>query len=283
MVKSDSGWGVEMTLCIAAVSRIGPRAQIVTVSDLMLSNDYMSIETGVSKVESLTPSRSWLMMFAGSPTPIASLKQGIKDRLQGNPETEMAVRAAAEETYREEVKRKIEGDILSPFGINRETFLRRGRAWFGDQQFNRLVYEIADCKLGVDLIIAGFEPNGWPRIFSISDPGTYESHERTGFYAVGTGSIRAIGSLYTNYDPLLTKSELVYRICEAKFLGEMANGVGKRTVVYTLAANGEYEQIIPVDIEQKIRPVWEQKGKPPVPPEVLPEIDKVLHKIQWRV
>jgi hypothetical protein len=271
-----------MTLCIAALSRKAPKAQIVTVSDLMLSNDYTSIETRVTKVESLSPSQRWLMMFAGSPTPIASIKLGVKERLQNCQETEMEVRAAVEEIYREQLKHKIENEILSPFGIDRETFVRRGRGWFGDQQFNRLVYEIENCRLGVDLIIAGFEPNGWPRIFSVSDPGTYESHERGGFHAIGTGSMRALGSLYTTFDPNLSKSELIYRACEAKFLGESASGVGKTTYVVTLANAAEYEQITPSDVQQHIRPIWEQKGKPPVPPEVLPEIDKVLNKIKWQ-
>ncbi len=172
-----------MTLCIAAVSRKGPsRTCLVTVSDLMLSSDYMSVETRVTKVEPISPSRRWMMLFAGSPSPISAILLSVKEELvnANSQETEADVRAAVEHAYREELERKIEGEILSPFGVDRNTFLRRGRAWFGDQQFDRLAYAISACSLDLDLLIAGYEPSGLPRIFSISNPGVYESHERTG-------------------------------------------------------------------------------------------------------
>jgi hypothetical protein len=270
-----------MTLCIAAVSRKGPLAHLVTVSDLMLSSEYVSVETRITKVEPISPKRAWVMMFAGSPTPIGSINLQIKERLEGQDETEAEVRSAAETVYRDELRKKIEGEILSAFGIDRATFLTEGRENFGDQEFSRILYEINACRLGVDLIFAGFEPNGWPRIFSIGEPGTYESHERLGFHAIGTGSTRALGALYGSYEATLGKSELTYRACEAKFIGESAFGVGKRTYVLILNQDLSYEVLWPEDVDNIIRPQWEQHGRPPIPPEMPEKINKALRPTKW--
>jgi hypothetical protein len=282
------GVGVDMTLCIASVSRAQPRAHIVTVSDLMLSADYVSVETRVTKVEPISPTRRWIMMFAGSPSPISTIQLAVKQELlnANSTETEGDIRAAVEMAYKSELKREIETEILGPFGIDRETFIHRGRAWFGDQQFDRLAYEIADCRLDLDLLIAGFEPSGLPRIFSIGNPaGAFESHERTGFHAIGSGSIRGLGSLFTTYDPTLSKSQLAYRVCEAKFAGESALGVGEQTYVLTLAldtnGNAEYQSLYPEDVEKLIRPRWEAEGKPPIPNGLTEEIEKGLRPTKW--
>jgi hypothetical protein len=282
MLKSNLGLGEDMTLCIAAISRQAPHAHIVTVSDLMLSSEYVSVETRITKVEPVSPKRAWMMMFAGSPTPINSLHLQIKQRLEGKDETEAEVRTAAEEVYRHELCKKIEGAILNPMGIDRATFLRRGRAYLGDQEFSRVLYEVNSCDLGVELILAGFEPNGWPRIFSIGNPGKYESHERLGFYAVGTGSLRALGSLYTSYEATLSKAELVYRACEAKFVGESAFGVGKQTYVLTLRQDMTYEALNPPEVDRVIRPEWERIGKPPVPPNMTQKIEASLKRTEWQ-
>jgi hypothetical protein len=227
------------------------------------------------------------MLFSGSPSPISAIQLAVKEELANanSSETEADVRAAVENAYRVELKRKIDNDILGPFGIDGETVIRRGRAWFGDQQYDRLVYAIGACRLDLDLLIAGYEPSGLPRIFSISDPGTYESHERTGFHAIGSGSLRGRGSLFSSYDPTLKKSELVYRACEAKFLGESALGVGKQTYVLTFSLNAnqqaEYQTLYPEDVDAKIRPRWESEGKPPIPSGLAGQIETALRPTQW--
>jgi hypothetical protein len=227
------------------------------------------------------------MLFAGSPSPIGAIQLAVKEELANanSSETETDVRAAVENAYRAELKRKIESDILAPFGINRETFIRRGRGWFGDQQFDRLAYAIGACRLDLDLLVAGYEPTGLPRIFSIGDPGTYESHERTGFHAIGSGSLRGLGSLFSTYDPTLSKSELVYRACEAKFVGESALGVGKQTYVLTLSLDAnqqaEYQSLYPPDVEANIRPKWELEGKPPIPTGLADQIENTLRPTKW--
>ncbi|MGC2491844.1 hypothetical protein [Candidatus Binatus sp.] len=281
MARSDPTWGVDMTLCIAAVSRKAPKAHIVTVSDLMLSSESVSLETRMMKVEPVSPKRAWVMMFAGSPTPISSLHLRIKDALQGKDETEAEVRTAVETVYRDELRRKIEGEILSPFGLDRATFLREGRNQLGDQEFSRILFEVQNCNLDVDLILAGFEPNGWPRIFSIANPGVYASHERAGFHGIGSGTMRAMGSLYTTYDAALDRYDLLYRLCEAKFVGESALGVGKRTYGLILSSDLTFETMIPEAVDRIVRPEWERVGTPPIPDGMSDKIKGGIQKTGW--
>ena len=59
-------WGLGMTLCIAAISERD--RCIVTVSDLMLSTDFMSSEAGsMMKSDVIPPHHRWIMLFAGDP------------------------------------------------------------------------------------------------------------------------------------------------------------------------------------------------------------------------
>jgi len=150
-----------------------------------------------------------------------------------------------ERAFREALKRKIEGEILSPYGLDRATFLRRGRGWFGDEEFVRLLYQINAARLETSFLVVGFEPNENPRIFCVEDPGVWNQYESLGFHAIGTGWVRAVGSLYTTYDTDLTTDELIYRVCEAKFLSESAAGVGKRTIIDVINRDGKHEGLYP--------------------------------------
>lgn len=91
--------------------------------------------------------------------------------------------------------------------------------------------------------------------------------------------------MYTTYETDLSKSELVYRACEAKFLGESAAGVGKQTYVLTLNLNSqgeaEYESLYPPDVEKDIRPKWVAEGRPAIPIDVADQIEKSLRPTKW--
>lgn len=93
----------------------------------MLSSEIVSVETSVTKAEPIGARRAWVLMFAGSPTPVADLILGIKEKLEGLEETEKEVRTAAQAVYQELIRKKVEDEILSPFGVDRETFIKRGR------------------------------------------------------------------------------------------------------------------------------------------------------------
>jgi hypothetical protein len=203
----------------------------------------------------------------------------VWEALDGRAETGDEVVSAFEKSFRNELKRKIEGELLSPYGLDREIFLRRGRAYFGDEEFTRLVYQINAMRLETSFLIAGYEPSGLPRLFSITDPGVSENHTSIGFHAVGSGWVNALGSLYRTYDGDLPRDDLIYRVCEAKFLGEKAPGVGKRSFVDVIAPDGTHQGLFPEFVEP-LKAIWKKEGSPPIPPAARLAIAKI-HGVGW--
>jgi hypothetical protein len=272
-----------MTVCIAAISRKDNR--IVTASDFMLSNEYMSADTRTIKGEPVGRSGKWLAMFSGNPSVQAVVLKLANENLSADKsETSTEVLAAIENAFRETLKRKIDAELLSPYGIDRETFLQRGQAWLGEREFSDLLYQLRTTRLETSFLVAGFEPNQQPRIFSVTDPGVSQSHDSIGFHAIGSGNLRALGSLFTtyDYDAELTTDQLVYRVCEAKFLSESALGVGKRTIINIVDSDGKHEGLFP-ELVDKVRNIWSQKGRPPIPDEGLRVIQQSRHEIRWNL
>lgn len=273
-------WGHKMTVCIAACVR--SEQKIVTVTDLMLSTDYTSVETSAIKIQPISSTGRWISMFSGSPSIDALVLKDVWGALTGSDETAEQMIAAFERAFREQLKRKIEGELLSPYGIDRETFLREGKAYFGDEEFARLLYQINTMTLSTSFLVAGFDPQGTPRIFTISDPGVFEYHDRLGFHAIGSGYVRALGALYSTYDADLSTPDLIYRVCEAKFVAESAPGVGKKTFVVVVKPDGKHEAIFPEGVEE-IRRVYEAEGKPPVSSAARAAIASNLGALAWKI
>ncbi len=280
-----SEWGYDMTLCIAAIGQHKDGPMIVTASDLMLSDTYygFSTETLALKFDPLGPARRWIAMFSGSPT----VRRHVVDRAEAllnpsNDDTLDVIVAAMETAYRDELKRKQEGEVLSQIGLDRERFLR-SRGKLGQDEFSRLLNRIEAVNLDTDFLVAGWEADGVPRIFSVHHPGIATQHDSLGFYAIGSGWLPAMGSLYRTYDRYLSPADLVFRVCEAKFLGETAPGVGKFTVVYTIR-NGGTHKIYSPDHVRQIRDFCAPGSTPSVPDQAR-EIAKaglpLGHPIKW--
>jgi hypothetical protein len=271
-------FGVRMTLCIVAFS---PKDRtFVTVSDLMLSTDFMSAETSSTKISPISSTGRWICMFAGSPSVYGRVLKRIGLHLHDEIESGDTVLAACEMAFRDELTSKIEGELLSPYGLTRDAFLKSGKGYFGDEEFSRLLYQLNAIKLETSFIVAGFDLDGTPHLFSLADPGVTEDHLNLGFHAIGTGWIRAVGSLFSTYDAALSTVDLIYRICEAKFLGESALGVGKKTFVDVISADGIHQGLLP-ELVEPIRHIWQTEGIPPVPSSARAEISRSLHQIGW--
>src|SRR5438477_5910808 len=125
-------WGFDMTLCIAAVAH--RERQIVLAGDTMLSADQWSTETWVSKIEAISDTHRWVGMFAGDPTVWHEILGRLGDALKGKEESLEAVKGALRRAFREALRRKIEGTVLSSLGMSRERFLRRGREYLGEAE-----------------------------------------------------------------------------------------------------------------------------------------------------
>jgi hypothetical protein len=140
-------------------------------------------------------------------------------------------------------------------------FISQGRASFGDASFEAIKYALEAIDIGVEFLVTGFEGRGNGSIFSIDDRCIPKFHQKLGFYAIGSGNIGAMGSLYNSMPRLCSIEETIYRLCEAKFIAESAPGVGKTTIAQILYSDG----IGPLFIEEQllpIRKVWERKGRP---------------------
>jgi len=230
----------------------------VTISDLMLSSDFMSAETSTTKFQTISSSGKWASMFAGSPSVNGGIMTSVYGLLEGKQESFDEVVAAFEKAFRLALKRKIDGELLSPYGLDRDAFFKRGRGYFGEEEFSRILYQLNAIKLETSFLVVGFDPNSFPQIFSVFDPGVFEDHNHLGFHAIGTGWMRALGSLYGTYDGDLSTLDLIYRLCEAKFLGESALGVGKDTFIDVISPDGTHQVLYPQQVEP-IRSIWLKK------------------------
>jgi 20S proteasome alpha/beta subunit len=252
-----------MTVCIGAIAHSD--VQIVLAADFMISEEVMSTETNVSKIEPLSKSQRWWGGFAGVPSvwdvALRHARTALeKKRREGIVEVREAIGAA----FRDGLREKIEGEILSPFGLDRKTFVRQGRAFFGNREFAQLVGDIKRENLETEALVVGFEPKGAPRLIHVSDRGVCRQEEHAGFHAIGMGDVIALGSLCTHYDQIKDVTELIYRVSEAKFLAESALGVGKRTVVMVLRHDGTHRWLDPDQVEH-LRIIWNTEGRPPIP------------------
>jgi ATP-dependent protease HslVU (ClpYQ) peptidase subunit len=255
-------WRLDMTLCIAAIAKKDNKVLLAT--DGMLSLEYMSFDSPMLKAMPLTAKKQFTLAFAGSPHHAQAVDFHALTLLEGKEEAFPFVMEVCEQAFRTELTRKIEGQVLSPFGYDRPTFLKEGRHDLGDEEFGRLVYEIKETRLDTTIMVCGFDVSGTPRVFSISDPGVATSHDAAGFHAIGSGTFSALGALYAHYDPNGTWVDLAYRMCEAKFLGESALGVGKNTAMLLMEPDGS-ARIMPLRPIEQIRDVWREFGRPPVP------------------
>ncbi len=260
-------WGWDMTLCIAATSRRDKA--LVCVCDLMLSQEWTSFDTQTLKLHQLSQSRRWLMLFAGDPSVASDVGRRAVATLQGNGGEQVTeVVDACERAFRAERERKIEAEVLGAWGLDVSTFLREGRDMFGDEEFARIAYEMRLVKLETEFLAMGFDPDGRPYIFTLNDgkSGTASHRINLGFHAIGSGWVLALGALGTTYNPDLPVDELAYRMFEAKFRGEAAAGVGRKTFAMRLTPDGQQAQLLPGQIEE-VRRVWAISGQPPPVPE----------------
>ena len=263
-IRSLEDWGQDMTLCIAATSS---DQAIIVATDGMLSYDFVSVDTHMLKAMPGSPSRRYVMAFAGSPSAAQFINLRAFELLGDRDETLESVSAAYAAAFRRTLHGTIEARVLAHTGMDHATFIREGREALGDEEFTRLLYQAQSVRLKTDILVAGFDPGRTRRLFIVSDPGGEAvSHEAPGFCAIGSGAITALGSLASMHKPTMRWDEVVYRVCEAKFLAESTMGVGKITNVLVMTReNGRILLSKPID---QIREEW-WKVRPPIPDAAL--------------
>jgi 20S proteasome alpha/beta subunit len=144
----------------------------------------------------------------------------------------------------------------------------------GDHEFSSILYQIREAQLETDFLVAGFGPDGVPRIFTVGDPGTEYIHDAMAYHAIGCGAPLADAALMASFNPMASLPDIIYRVMEAKFLSEAAPGVGKSTFVNTLDQQGKIQCIYSTEAE-KMRKFWEN-SKRPAPAKAKEAIKKIL-------
>jgi hypothetical protein len=250
-----------MTVCIA--SYCYTERCFVCAVDQMLSTGDMSSESGAMKFSGL--GSRWACMFACNDiAPIKPMIREVRAALYDPDivETREEVVAAFKNAYDNQKKRKIEATVL-PHGMNLDEFYEKGLERLGADTFTRILAQIQSVQLDISFLVCGFSGSE-PCLFTICDPGCECDYDILGFYAIGSGSNNALGSLFNlkgtplNYRPL---AEIVYRVCEAKFYAESAQGVGKTTTAFIVSETDRY---ILQDLEP-LHAVWDANSLRPVP------------------
>jgi hypothetical protein len=293
-----------MTVCIAAMNAdIGTGVGvIVTVNDMLLSDNSSAVETADEKTARLVGHpldtwSPWFCLYAGDPTVFRELTAHIRTALTSIPIDSLSsghVLTAVQNAYDAVINRRIEREVLAQqYGLNFAQFIAMGQARHKGALVDVIKQQIADARREIvddmlyrnitELLICGFDSDAEPNIFSSDGIGRCVLRNGYGFHAIGVGAPAATAWLLAN--PSFCHgvdgvSELVHRMCEAKFLAE-SPFVGKDTLINTWFSNGAGATLFLFEQErnaQIIRKAWKQHTERKGPPSSVAAIDKLFRE-----
>lgn len=275
-------WGFEMTLCIGAIAPMS-NAIVVAVDTMISTADAAdSMEASGLKLKSISRRFNWWTMFAGDPSTWRDIFDHAEARISADGERHDIVVKAFEDAFQYALRRKIEAEILAPYDLTLERFMKRGKRMFGAHEFTELLTRIDHASLKTEALVAGFDSAYTPHLFSVCERSTAQHHEHLGFHAIGTGSYLALAALYGSQgqvQDLLDLSETIYRVCDAKFLGERALGVGQKTVLLVIEHEMLPMALFPAQLEP-VKDAWRARNKLPAPREAKEAIAKQVEQVK---
>lgn len=230
-----------MTVCIAGIWGRPGSAAIVTVADLMVSDQVSSTDLADLKMV-IFPGERWLCMYSGAPVDFQLLTPHMTKRLARVPAQHLS-------------------DVIEAF----QSGCKYLRVKMGRRQIE------------TQLLIAGFDPDGTPHIFTSWTDGNVEMYDTARFSVVGIGSQMANASLLLGPESWRYQSDIntfAYRLLTAKFASERTLGVGPETTLRVLYSNGLTTGSIL--FTNKIREAWEASLMQPIPESATDEIDFIL-------
>jgi hypothetical protein len=264
-----------MTIGIAAICDRGK--SIVAISDHKVTATTWSAESQAHKMTILAK-HWWVVWSAEDMLKIPPLLAYLKRRLFPSEHSAEEVSDALSGAYQQQIKTEAENLYLKRFGLTMETFLEKGKELLTPESFNSFREKIDQITIGCELMAFGFDEEQMPHIIVIRDPGTLEfcDPRAFSFRAIGTGAYSAESILYfheVNWTMPLEKG--IYHVCEAKFMAESAIGVGGTSTGAILQANGGFTLLEDYNIN-KVRDLWEAKGKPCLPTDTQTVVSEVL-------
>ena len=97
--------------------------------------------------------------------------------------------------YRFELLKLIEVDILRPYGLAHDEFIRKGKRLLGEVRFNHVMDQVVAADLGIEILVAGLDAMGQTQLFSVSSRGLV-TPAALPYHAIGAGAPVALGTLY---------------------------------------------------------------------------------------
>jgi hypothetical protein len=254
-----------VTTCIAAITVDNC---IVTSSDTRMSfgGDF-SVE-GVIKVEPVHG--EWSAMIGGNDVAqCVPVLERAKQVLKGKSDDFLVVMRGFKRAYQQHRQEVITDEFLSPYGMTLEEFKKKGRKLLDPAVHADLLIKIRLFNLGCAFLIYGYDEKKSPHLFELRNPGKTTIHDKPGFWAIGTGASAAL-SMLANLGQEREGTRLpdtIYNVLAAKYSSESASDVGPDTFFF-VQQYGSYAMSTKGGFEKSIRNLWEQEGRPRIPPSI---------------
>ena len=247
-----------MTVCVAAICGTGAA---FGASDRMLTAGDVKFEPTQGKIWYLT--NSIAAMIAGDSAIQTEILQGVyKDlmaRIKAEPGNWWMVKDVAElysHYYRELRTKRTERAILSPLGLNANTFISRQRE-MADSLVKYVATELINFQApDVATIFVGADPEG-VHIY-VTQNADIECFDNVGFAAIGVGRWHASSQfMFAQHDKLKPFPETLLLTYAAKKRAEVSPGVGQGTDMFTVGpAVGSLTAIVP-DVVNELEKMYQ--------------------------
>ncbi len=217
-----------MTICIAAICEKGQK--IIVASDRMITSDLLSqqFEHNIPKMENI--SKSCLAVTAGhalAPREIFS-KIRVWASSKANPFISEVVAEVKSKFNELRIRNAEEKHIKSRGFEDVNDFYQKSRTLPQDIYFS-LNEQIADERLGVEILIAGVDVDG-AHIHWVRDPGSSDCYDTLCYSAVGSGEPHALHTFIAEeFDNSFPLKKALFIVYEAKKNAQNAPGVGEKS------------------------------------------------------
>jgi len=255
-----------LTTCIAAIvnpfwpSDTGPL--VVVASDTKVSFSGLSSSQGIIKSQGFH--RDWSALIAGNDiSQSLPVVEAATELLRGRSGKAKIVRRGFKRAYAEYRREVMTDALLSSFDMTLAEFNRKGRKQMNPEIHADISFQIKNFDLGCTFLVYGFDDDGEPHIFTVSNPGKERVYDKPGFWAIGAGKTAAISMLAAlgQHPHRNSMHETIYNVLAAKYISEGASDVGEETWLF-IQKQGCSAIAHKPNMQEKVRVIWKEKGRP---------------------
>jgi len=261
-----------VTICIAAACE---RKYVVMATDRMLTVMLPNIEFETDYAKATEITKNCIAATAGSAIAHTPLFRdaGVEIAREGTKEIDRIVEITRN-SYVKVRNKKLEEEILSPVGLNLQSFYQGNQA-LQSQLVGTLIQNMQRYNYQLWILITGVDEKG-PHIYRIENPGKVFNYDTIGYHAIGSGELHAISTYIASGYGLNTTLQRGLAITyEAKKRSEKAQGVGAQTDMYVVTKNSvaylpeEAIKVLDATYQKRI----EQEKK------VVSEVEKMISEL----